>query len=230
MDAPPGTRGAGVRVSALVAFVAGLYSFFSPCAWPLYPAFLGQVAAGGRRLAGAALFAAGFSLVFVALGASASAAGAWLQAYRLPLRQLSGAAIVVLGLAMAGLIPGRLLGQPHRPALPTAGGPWAPLVLGAGFAFGWTPCVGPVLASILLLAGGTASLSRGTALLGAYALGFAAPFVGLAALAARGARLPRVARALPAASRAGGLVLAGLGLLVLTGTLSTLATYLRGRF
>lgn len=216
---------------ALAGFLGGLLSFFSPCTWPLYPAYLGQVAAAGRRpLAGSLLFAAGFSAVFVALGASAGAVGGWLQTYRLPLRQVSGLLIVVLGLAMAGLLPVRLLGQPHR--VPAGGGatPAGAVALGAAFGFGWTPCVGPVLASILLLAGGAGGAVRGMALLGAYAAGFAAPFLAFAVLAARGRRLPPVAGALPALQRASGVLLAALGVLVLTGALADVATYLYGRF
>lgn len=214
----------------LVAFAGGLLSFFSPCTWPLYPAYVGQVATCGRgTLTGAALFTTGFTLVFLGLGASASAVGHWLAAYHLPLRQVGGLLIIAMGLALAGILPGRLLGQPHHLRARPAGGAWAPLALGMAFAFGWTPCIGPVLASILLLAGRSASLVKGALLLLAYSAGFALPFLAFAALIGQGVS-PRIGRALPAVARAGGWLLAGLGVLVVSGALSTVGTYLYGRF
>lgn len=217
----------------LVAVAGGLLSFFSPCVWPLYPVYVAQVAAAdeGRAMAGSAAFTLGFTLIFVALGASASALGHWLQAYQVPLQKVSGVLIVVLGLALAGVLPERWLGGPRVVDYrPQGSGPWTALFLGMAFAFGWTPCVGPVLASILLLAGNTAHAAAGAGLLLAYSAGFAAPFLGFAALAARGRRiLPGLARHLPALQRAGGLLLTALGVLVFTGTLASIATYLYGR-
>jgi cytochrome c-type biogenesis protein len=224
-----------LAVLVLVAFAAGVFSFFSPCVWPLYPAYVAQAAAAGRAGAvpASAAFAAGFTAVFVALGASASALGHWLQAYQLPLQKVSGLLIVLLGLALAGILPEHWLGTPRALAAPGGrsgtGGPWSAALLGMAFAFGWTPCVGPVLASILLLASSTAHLLAGTGLLLAYSAGFAVPFLGLAALAARGARLlPGLGRWLPHLQRAGGLLLAVLGVLVFTGSLASLSTYLYG--
>jgi len=220
-------------VLVLVAFGAGLLSFFSPCVWPLYPAYIGQVATAddGRALRGALMFALGFAAVFVALGASASALGRWVADYHLPLQKVSGTLIFALGLALAGLLPERLLGNPRAVGYrPQSAGPWTAAFLGAAFAFGWTPCVGPVLASILLLAGNAAHLLTGTALLFAYTLGFAVPFLGFAALVARGRRvLPGIARFLPALRRVGGALLVALGILVFTGTLSAISTYLYSR-
>lgn len=222
-----------MRVLALVAFGAGLLSFFSPCVWPLYPAYVGQVATAdeGRALRGALFFALGFTAVFVALGASASALGQWLAAYHLPLQKVSGTLIFALGLGVAGLLPERLLGNPRAVGYrPRTAGPWAATFLGAAFAFGWTPCVGPVLASILLLAGSAEHVLTGTALLAAYTLGFAVPFLGFAALVARGRRvLPGLGRFLPLLQRIGGALLALLGVLVFTGSLAALSTYLYAR-
>ncbi len=230
MEGPHPGREASSILALLIAFAGGLVSFFSPCTWPLYPAYLGQISVGGRRpLAAAGLFATGFTAVFLGLGASATAVGHWLSAYHLPLRQVSGLLILVLGLAMAGLLPQRLLGQPRHVATHPSARPWGALAMGAAFGFGWTPCIGPVLASILLLAGHAASLGRGAFLLLAFAAGLAGPFLLLAALLGHGFR-PRIGAALPLVSRAGGLVLAALGVLVLTGGLSALATYLYGRF
>jgi cytochrome c-type biogenesis protein len=226
-------RGGGLGpVLLLVALAGGLLSFFSPCVWPLYPAYVAQVtAAGGRAAAGAALFSLGFSAVFVALGASASEVGQWLHAYHLPLEKVAGAVIVLFGLALAGILPESWLGQPRGLAVgPRAPGAGTALLLGMAFAFGWTPCVGPILASILALAGSGRSLGAGLALLSAYSLGFALPFLALACAASRGARLPGgVARFLPAARRAGGVLLSALGVLVFSGGLSSISSFLYAR-
>jgi cytochrome c-type biogenesis protein len=220
-------------VLPLIALAGGLLSFFSPCVWPLYPAYLAQVAtaAEGSAPAGAALFSLGFTVVFVALGASASAVGHWLAAYQLPLQKVGGLLIVLLGLALAGVLPESWLGGPRAVGWRArSAGPWAPVVLGMAFAFGWTPCVGPVLASILVLAGDTRRLGAGVGLLFAYSAGFALPFLALAAVAGGGRRaLPGLARWLPALHRVGGLLLAALGVLVFTGSLASIATYLYGR-
>ena len=173
-----------------VAFAAGLVSITSPCCLPLLPGYLGyltgfsasQLEADRRRpLTAAALFVAGFSLVFVALGATASELGALLLAYRLPLVQVAGVFILAMGLLL--LLEGRI-------GLLSRGGDWsrwlaggrlstAPL-LGAAFAITWTPCIGPVLAAVLTLAGSTADLTRGVVLLAAYSLGLGIPFLALA--------------------------------------------------
>ena len=217
----------------LVALAGGLLSFFSPCVWPLYPAYLTQVAtaADGRALRGAALFSVGFTVIFVTLGASASLVGRALAAYELPLEKVGGVLILLLGLALAGVLPQAWLGTPRRPGWRPQGlGPWTALLLGMAFAFGWTPCVGPILASILVLAGDARRLGRGVGLLLAYSAGFAVPFLALALAAGRGAvLLPRLRRWLPQVQRAGGLLLAALGVLVFTGSLASIATYLYGR-
>ncbi len=225
--------GGGTPLLVLVAFAGGLLSFFSPCVWPLYPAYVAQLAAAEQRraMAGAAAFTLGFTAVFVALGLSASALGHWLAAYQVPLQKVSGVLILILGLALAGILPERWLGGPRViDYRPRQSGPWTAIFLGMAFAFGWTPCVGPVLASILLLAGNSTHAAAGGGLLLAYSAGFAVPFLGFAAMVARGRRLlPGLGRHLQAIQRAGGVLLAALGVLVFTGTLASIATYLYGR-
>ncbi len=216
----------------LIAAAGGLLSFFSPCVWPLYPAYVAQVAtAQGRAAAGAALFSLGFTIVFVALGASASGVGRWLAAFHLPLEKVGGVAIFLFGLALAGLLPETWLGNPRTTGWrPRAPGPWTAVMLGMAFALGWTPCVGPILASILVLAGDAHRVGAGVALLCAYSAGFAAPFLALAVAAGRGQRvLPALGRWLPVLQRAGGVLLAALGVLVFTGSLSAIAAYLYAR-
>ena len=176
-------------VNLAVAFGAGVLSITSPCCLPLLPGYLGYLTGmsspeqeGHRRrtVAAALLFVAGFSAVFIALGATASVVGALLLDYRLPVAHVAGVFILVMGL---------LLLLDSRVGLLSRGGDWsrwsaggrlgsAPL-LGAAFAITWTPCIGPVLGAILTLAGSTGALEEGVALLAAYSLGLAVPFVAL---------------------------------------------------
>jgi cytochrome c-type biogenesis protein len=176
-------------VNLVVAFVAGLISITSPCCLPLLPGYLGYLtglSSGDlesnrrRTLSAALLFVAGFSLVFVALGATASVVGAVLLAHRLSLAHIAGFFILAMGLFL--LLEGRigLLSRGGDWSRWSAGGKlWTAPVLGAAFAITWTPCIGPVLGAVLTLAGTTAALSQGVALLAAYSLGLAVPFVAL---------------------------------------------------
>jgi cytochrome c-type biogenesis protein len=169
-------------LSLAAAFAAGLISITSPCCLPLLPGYLGYLAgsdAGRRRTAAAAaLFAAGFSLVFIALGATASVLGSLLLAYRLPLFHVAGLFILAMGALL--LLEGRIgfLSRSGDWSRRLAGGrlTTAP-ALGAAFGLTWTPCIGPVLGAILTLAGATASLGQGVLLLTVYSLGLAVPFV-----------------------------------------------------
>ena len=171
-------------VDLALAFLAGLLSFASTCVLPLVPAYvtyMGAAAAGTTMtlrqqlhvLGNAALFVAGFASAFVALGATFGLIGADLKAYRPLLLQVAGVALVVIGIALLALgrIPG-LMGEKrfdiaHR--LPRA--PWASYVIGLAFAIGWTPCVGPILAAILLRAGSSGTAAQGALLLAFYSAG-----------------------------------------------------------
>ena len=181
------------------AFGAGLLSFASPCVLPLAPAYLcfltgsglaelkaGSGALGGPRrgmVFGRALAVVlGFGTVFVALGATASSVGALLTRYFDQLAIVAGVFIIALGLHFLGIFRIALLFRELRfQTTARTTGILSAYVVGLAFAFGWTPCVGPILASILLLAGGDASVWRGVLLLSAYALGIGLPFL-LAAL------------------------------------------------
>lgn len=170
----------------LLAVFAGVLSFSSPCTLPLVPGYLGFMsgvsASRGRALGAASLFVVGFSLIFTALGAGASALGSLLLEHRLMLERAAGILIVVMGLVVLGLLRPPFLMREGRPLMERVRpGPSGALLLGVAFAFGWTPCVGPVLGSILLLAGGQSTLSSGAALLLLYSLGLGVPFL-LAAL------------------------------------------------
>lgn len=219
-------------ISVPVAFAAGFISFVSPCVLPIVPAYVtylagsaaGAVGEGSdwraparRRMAlNGLLFVLGFTLVFVAMGATAAGVGAWLRAYMPLLRRLGGAVIVLLGLHFAGLLRLFILeGERRLQPPPPDGSPWRALVLGGTFSAGWTPCIGPVLASVLTLAGTTASWQRGVVLLSAYAAGLAIPFLALAlGLPRAEALLGRLRAGAPRIQLAGGLLLIGLGIMV----------------
>ena len=191
------------HVTWILAFVAGAVSFLSPCVMPLIPGYLSYVSgvsmdelyAGApgqtmRILGQSVLYVLGFALVFVALGASASTIGAVLADYRTVLNEISGAFIIAMGLSLVGVLRVGMLVREHR-FQPTGrpGGVLGALLLGAAFAFAWVPCVGPILASILVYAGSTGTIRTGALLLLVYALGLGIPFIlsGLAFTRAVGA-------------------------------------------
>jgi cytochrome c-type biogenesis protein len=175
----------------LVAFGAGMLSFLSPCVLPLVPGYVSMVSglsaaeieAGAARdlgppLRGVLGFVAGFTLVFTALGAAASGLGHLLLGHQRGFDIGAGVLVVVFGVWVAGIAtPRRFLLERRFHPLPSRLGAWAPPVLGMAFAFGWTPCVGPVLGGVLGLAATRATLASGVALLVAYSLGLGVPFL-----------------------------------------------------
>jgi cytochrome c-type biogenesis protein len=219
--------GGSMALALPVALLAGVVSFFSPCVVPLLPGYLSymtgvgaaDVAAGhrrGRMLLGTSLFVLGLAVVFVATGVVFGTVGQLLIAYQSVITRGLGVVIIVLGLAFAGV-----LGLGNRELriqrLPAAGLAAAP-VLGAVFALGWTPCIGPALAVVLNL-----GLHEGTALRGgvlgfAYALGLGVPFLiaGLA-FAAMNRTVGALRRHQVAVLRIGGLMMVGVGVLLVTG-------------
>jgi cytochrome c-type biogenesis protein len=175
----------------LVAFGARMLSFLSPCVLPLVPGYVSMVSGlsaadlekAQRRdlrpvLLGMGAFVLGFTLVFVALGATVSALGQLLARHERTFEIVSGVIIGLLGLWLAGLGAPALFHQERRfHPLPSKLGPWAPLVMGMAFAFGWTPCIGPVLGGVLTLSAARATLLSGVVLLVAYSLGLGVPFI-----------------------------------------------------
>ena len=219
-------------VGVLVAFSAGLFSFLSPCVLPLFPSYVSFItgmsvsdlttdlsgAARRRVLLHALAFVGGFSLVFVALGASFSAAGQFLLDYRNLIRQIGGALIVLFGLYIAGVFKLAAMGRTMQFQLrEKPAGYVGSLVVGITFAIGWTPCVGPILGAILSLAGTSETVSRGIGLLIAYSAGLGAPFlVSAVALGAFLKFFKRYRPLIPVMERAAGVLLVVVGVLVFT--------------
>lgn len=208
--------------SLTVAFLAGLVSFLSPCVLPLVPSYLGVIGGARAPMTRALGFILGFGLVFVALGATASTLGALLAPHKLLLGRLAGVLIVFFGLVMLGVVRLPWLMRDTR-HLANAGG-YGPVALGAAFAFGWSPCLGPALGSILGLAASSASLGSGVTLLLVYTLGLAVPFV-LAALLWHRLNLRRLNRYAGVFEKVGGMILILVGLLMATGEFTRLAAF-----
>lgn len=226
-------------VSLPLAFVAGVVSFISPCVLPLVPGYLSTVSGVSfeeieqrrrgvtrRVLVASLLFFLGFTAVFVALGASASVIGALVDDNRSWLNRVSGGLIILFGLSMLGIgwsgSAPRWLEAAQQMARRRGG----PAALGVAFAFCWTPCVGPILASILTVAGASASLESGVLLLLVYGLGLAAPFllVGLGFTRTLAA-FKRVRSHYRAIQAVAGVLLVAMGGLLLSGYLYLLNAY-----
>ena len=222
----------GEPLSVLVAFTAGLFSFLSPCVLPLFPSYLSFVtgmsvsdlsaeltgAARRRVLLHAIAFVVGFSMVFVSLGASFSAASAFLLDYRDWIRRVGGALIVIFGLYIAGLLRIGFFGRTQQLQLrEKPAGYIGSFIVGLTFAIGWTPCVGPILGAILTLAGTAETVQRGIGLLVAYSAGLGLPFL-LSAIAL-GVFLKffkRYRPFIPVMERTAGVILVVVGVLVFT--------------
>jgi cytochrome c-type biogenesis protein len=223
----------------LVAFFAGLLSFLSPCVLPLVPSYVGFITGmtlpevtGRRRtaLTHALLFVAGFSLVFVLLGASATALGRALNYYQVWLQRVGGVLIILFGLLCLGAFKvGLLTGERriHLERKPV--GYLGSLLVGMAFAAGWTPCIGPVLGGILGLAATANDVTRGMQLLAAYSAGLALPFL-IAAVAVESFLdwFQRFRRFLPWVMRVSGVMLIVIGVLLVTGEFTRLAGWLQG--
>ena len=210
-----------------LAVIAGVLSFSSPCALPLVPGYLSYMsgigAGRGRTVGAAVLFVTGFAIVFTSLGAVASGVGQALVQQRALLERGAGVLIVLMGLFLVGLVPLRPLYREGRPLLARVRpGPAGAHFLGVAFAVGWTPCIGPVLGSILVLAGSEGTLRQGALLLLLYSLGLGVPFVLAALLLERfDAATGWLRRHSAAVNGVGGVLLIGMGALLLSGRLNS---------
>jgi cytochrome c-type biogenesis protein len=226
-------------LSFMVAFVAGLLSFLSPCVLPLVPSYVGFITGmtlpevSGRRRAAllhAVLFVAGFSLVFVLLGASATALGRALNYYQIWLQRVGGVLIIIFGFLCLGVFKVGVLNQERRVHLEHKPvGYLGSALAGVAFGAGWTPCIGPVLGAILGLAATTSDVSRGMQLLAVYSAGLALPFL-IAAVAVESFLdwFQGFRRYLPWVMRLSGLILIVVGVLLVTGEFTRLAGWLQG--
>jgi cytochrome c-type biogenesis protein len=225
----------GSSLGLAVAFTAGLLSFLSPCVLPLIPSYVTFItglslddAQQARRaaLVHALLFVVGFSLIFIALGAGATALGRVLVAYRAWIARLGGVLIAVFGLYLLGILNVTAFARERRVHLADKpAGYLGTLIVGIAFGAGWTPCIGPILGAILTYNLTTPDVARGTALLGAYSLGLAVPFV-LAAVA-----IPqfltffqRIRTHLLVLSRVAGVLLVVVGVLMVTDYFTIMAS------
>ncbi len=228
-------------VSYPMAAFAGLVSFLSPCVLPLVPPYLSfmagtaieDFAAGGERRVRrdvplvAFLFVLGFSTVFVLLGATASVFGQVLRAYIDLLSIAAGIVIIAMGLHFVGVFRIGLLFREKRLQVEKPAGPLGAYIMGVAFAFGWTPCIGPVLAAILAVAGSEDSVGRGASLLAVYSLGLGIPFI-LAAFAMEHAVtfIRRFRAHLGKVEKAMGLLLVITGIAFLTGSMNIVSFWL----
>lgn len=219
-----------LALAVLVAVIAGIVAFVSPCVLPVVPGYLGYVSglAGqsigggarrgtGRMVAGSALFVAGFTVVFMLIGGFVGAIGYLLQAYAVWIDRVAGVLVILMGLLFLGAFPG-LSGEKRLTARPDAGLLGAPL-MGAIFGFAWTPCIGPTFAAVVALSlGAGGSAERGAILALAYSLGLGLPFILFALLFQRALAASRaISEHRRIISILSGAVLIIIGTLLLTG-------------
>ncbi|HJS72823.1 MAG TPA: cytochrome c biogenesis protein CcdA [Vicinamibacteria bacterium] len=234
-------------VSLLAALAAGVISFISPCVLPIVPGYISFISGASlselknpidldparrrelfwRVAANSLFFVLGFSVVFVAMGASATYIGQWFAANRLVLARIAGAVIIVLGLHTMGITPIKWLNYEKR--VQTQSRPMSVLgsfLVGLAFAFGWSPCIGPILAGVLVLAAQQNTVSQGIALLTAYSLGLGIPFIvtGLAIHRVLGF-FGRIKKHMKLVEVTAGALLIVVGVLVATDSLQALSRY-----
>lgn len=228
------------NISVFAAFAAGMLSFLSPCVFPLIPAYVSHLTGSsfqdgklvvhrGKLIVQSLSFIVGFSLVFIAMGASASFIGRFFAQERDLIQKISGLLIIVFGLQMAGLLNLRLLMSGKTWEIKTNRSRVAirSLLTGVAFSAGWSPCVGLALSSILLLAGSAETLWNGIGLLAVYSLGLGVPFLLISWLLTYSLQfMKKMNRWIPLLSKLNGWLLIGLGFLLFTGQLQKISAWL----
>ncbi len=231
----------GASIGILVAFAAGLLSFLSPCVLPLIPSYvsfvtglgLEELESGGEdvrrvRLIHSLLFVAGFSMIFMLMGASATFIGQLLRSYQDLIAQIGGLIIIFFGVYLLGIIPIAALSREKRVQFQKKPvGYVGTMAVGAAFGAGWVPCIGPILGAILTLAATRANLAEGVGLLGVYSAGLAVPFIVSAlAMTAFLGWFQKFRKYLRYVEWVAGILLILVGLLLVTGKFTLLAGWL----
>lgn len=233
-------------VSIPAALAAGVISFLSPCVLPLVPPYLiyltgatiehvandeEQKASKRAVMLSALVFVLGFSTVFVALGASASLIGGLIRAWSAQLSIVAGIAIILMGLHFLGLTRIGFLMREGRLPIPKPVGLWGAYVMGLAFAFGWTPCIGPILAAILSVAASETTVTKGAGLLAVYSAGLGIPFLIAAFMVERfSSVLARMKKHLATVERAMGVLMILVGIGFLTGAVTDVSIWLLETF
>lgn len=233
-------------VSIPAALAAGVISFLSPCVLPLVPPYLiyltgatiehvanaeEQRASKRAVMLSALVFVLGFSTVFVALGASASLIGGLIRAWSAQLSIVAGIAIILMGLHFLGLTRIGFLMREGRLPIPKPVGLWGAYVMGLAFAFGWTPCIGPILAAILSVAASEATVTKGAGLLAVYSAGLGIPFLIAAFMVERfSSVLARMKKHLATVERVMGALMILVGIGFLTGAVTSASIWLLETF
>jgi len=235
---------AALMPAMLIALVAGGLSFLSPCVLPIVPPYLaymggismnelsGETAARRRAIVPALFFVLGLSTVFLFLGFTASTFGMFFLRYQDVFAQVAGAIVIVFGLHFLGVfrIP-FLMREARLDAGDRGGSAFGAYILGLAFAFGWTPCIGPILGAILSMAATEANVTRGTMLLGVYAMGLGLPFLLAAIFVQRSMKLMnRLKPHMRMIERLMGLLLLGVGIALVTGAFTAFSWWLLETF
>ncbi|MFF2908435.1 cytochrome c biogenesis CcdA family protein [Paenibacillus sp. NPDC057934] len=228
------------HITIVVAFAAGMLSFLSPCIFPLIPAYLSHLTGSslqdgklvvhrGRLFSQSLFFILGFSLIFIAMGASASFIGQFFAQQRELVQKISGLFIIIFGLQMMGLLNLSFLmsGKTWDSKGGQSRGAIRSLLTGFAFGAGWSPCVGLALSSILLMAGSSDTLWSGIAMLAVYSLGLGIPFLLISWMLTYSMKvLKKMNKWMPLLSKVNGVLLLGMGLLLFTGQLQKLSAWL----
>lgn len=232
--------------SYVIAFLGGMLSFLSPCVLPLVPGYLSYVAGlrieeayethrhiRYRLIFSSVLFVAGFGFVFMLLGAGASTLAPFLSLYQPIFTKIAACLIIVMGLHMMGIFHIKALYREwrHHPDIDEMRSIFTPLLLGIAFGLGWTPCIGPVLASILVLASNQETTAQGVALLGVYTLGLGIPFILVAVMMAQFQQKSKfLKKHLGLIEKLSGGLLVITGLLIFTANLQNIGAFLINMF
>lgn len=222
------------EITFLSALIGGLLTFLAPCTLPLIPAYIAFISGSSTKsesgliarkilLFNALFFVLGFSVIFILFGLASGSLGKFLVLNRALLSQVGGVIVIVLGLSLLGVFP-TMKGFAFRlPSFVTAGGPFGGFSLGVLFALGWTPCLGPILGTILVLAGTSGTSMSGALLLGVYSLGLAIPFILVAMLyGSTFFYVSKLQRYLPMISKVGACFIILIGILLVFGKMGVL--------